>query len=267
MVKCNQGESLKVNKKGFTLLEVTLFLAISASLTIIAIAGLGPRLRNVRFTQSVRTVESAVSAEFASSVSGQNTRPDNFVCEKASNFGWYPKISTGSATTSGSSKDCVINGALVVFRETSMSFYSIVSLRESVGTPSACSNMSFEVIRDCFKARIARGTIPFTSSLAEPPEVRSVSYQNGVGAESSIRDDGKFLAFGSVQNPNGTDRYQFFHLDGADAGFGQPQLSATNSATSVAKPYVCLKLSGRSAKLSFSVDSTKPKVEFGECSV
>ena len=69
-----------MNTKGFTLLEVSLFLAVSGALGLIAFVGLGPRLRNVRFTQSIRLIESTINAQFAASQSGQNNRPANFIC-------------------------------------------------------------------------------------------------------------------------------------------------------------------------------------------
>ncbi len=240
-------------------------------MAVIALVGLGPRLRNVRFTQSVRGIESSIVSEFGSSASGQNARLDNFVCTATGGAGSYPLIAVatpGNTTVPGGSKDCVINGVMILFRDSAFEFYSIVSLREPVNTGVVCATAStFETVRDCYKARVARGTVPFQSVLTEPPERRVYSYQNGVKAESSIQNDGKPFAFGSIQNPNGTDRYQFFHLDGANAGFMQPQLSSSNTAGVVSKPYVCVKLAGRSAKISFSVDSTKPTVTYESCTI
>ncbi|MBP9738481.1 hypothetical protein KBD20_02205 [Candidatus Saccharibacteria bacterium] len=256
-----------MNTRGYTLLEVTLFLTISAALTAAAIAGLGPRLNNVRFTQSVRGVESSITEQFSASNFGENNRPAGFTCVKASWWGVeYPSISNSASTATGGAKDCVINGRLIVFEPTRMLVYTVVSLRDSVGTPAACSSISFEIIRDCYKPRTARGTIPFQTTLTEPPEKTVINYQNGLTATSSINNDGKLLAFGTVQNPNGTGRYQFFHLDGANAGYNKPDLNSANTATSVANPSVCFKMSNRTAKLSFSTTSTIPVIKFEECS-
>lgn len=247
---------------GFTLLEVMLFLAISGVLTTIAIVGLGPRLTNVRFTQAVRGTEATINRQFQTSRSGENNRPDNFVCTKENLFGFYPKISAGSGVA-GSSNECVINGTLVVFRETEMQFYSLVSLRESVGPEVTCSQKSFERIYECHKTRIARGTVGFT----EPPSKIAVTYGNGVVAQSSVNNDGNVLAFGTLQDPNGTQRFQFFHTKGALAGASEQILSSTNTNTSVLRPYACLNLSGRSAKITFNVQSSVPAVTFEECTV
>ena len=247
---------------GFTLIEVTLFLAISAGLIVVALVGFGPRLRNVRFTQSVRATEAAISKEFSASAAGSNSRSDSFSCVRGSDAGLtVPQISSASSKIAGGSDQCVINGALLVFEADKMVSYPIVSLRlPASGQPSSCTSASdLETILNCYRPRVV-------SSDVEQPQKQEIRYQNGVSSTSSLRNDGKPLAFGSVQNPNGTEKYQFFHIDGTNLD-GQAQIWPDNTEAFVAKPYTCLSLGGRTAKISFTVVSTKPTVMFEECTV
>ena len=249
-----------MNKKGFTLLEVILFLAISSGMAAIAFIGLGPRLRNVRFTQSVRAIESTVSSELTKPSSGKNERPSTHTC--TANSG-YPQVTNQSPTSTGAAEACVSNGTLLVFLNNKIRSYSIVSLRGDATMPDSCSADDLQTIITCFKPTVLRGT---DSGRQELPQPKDVTYGNGVLAESSINSQP--LAFGVIQSPHSTERFQFFYTTSNDLWWtNNNRLSAVNSVASVDKPYVCFKLAGRSAKLLLSTSSPTPKVTYEACSV
>lgn len=251
---------------GFTLLEVMLFLAISAALIIIAVIGLAPRLRNVRFTQSVKATETAITEKFSASASGANNRSSNFTCKSTTAFSVsvlsIAPSPAGDENVAGGSENCVVNGALVVFEQGNMVFYSIVSLREpKPGAPESCKSVTtLDNLLTCYTPRV-------TGKTNEPPEKQVVAFKNGVTSTSSIQMNNKPLAFGTIQNPNSTDRYQFFHLNGDLVMTSQAQLWPDNTEPAVAQPYACLKLDSRIAKIRFSADSIKPVVTYEGCTV
>lgn len=249
---------------GFTLLEVILFLAVSGALAVIALIGLGPRLRNVRFTQSVRTAEAAINREFYASSFGTNTRPENFECRVAGDELEIGPSSGADPVVTGGSEACVINGVLAVFGPTGMSFYSIVSRRQPYlaagATAEECdAPADVTTLLNCYTPRVAGGA-------NQPPVPRTNGFQNAVTAQSSLENNGKPLAFGTIQNPNGTQKFQFFYTD-AEIPFVPTQIVSSDVKTAVLNPYACLELGGRSAKISFTSGSVKPTVTFEECSV
>ena len=142
-----------MNTKGFTLLEVSLFLAVSGALGLIAFVGLGPRLRNVRFTQSIRLIESTINAQFAASQSGQNNRPANFICQSS---GGGLSVSALADNPVGSSEDCVINGKVVYFENNKMTFYSVISRRSPlpVSGVDCLTTSSLSELQRCYTPRL-----------------------------------------------------------------------------------------------------------------
>lgn len=59
---------------GFTVVEVTIFLAITALMLTIALMGTGRTINNARFTDSVRSFESFMQRQFDETLNGVNSR-------------------------------------------------------------------------------------------------------------------------------------------------------------------------------------------------
>jgi type II secretory pathway pseudopilin PulG len=247
-----------VNAKGFTLLEVTLFLAISGALGMIAFLGLGPRLRNVQFTQSIRLVENTINNQFTDSLTGKNTRPDGFVCN--GNPDGTLKISTaigGADISVGSSTNCVINGKMVFLEQDQMTFYSIVSRRIGIG--SNCTNPdTLDDVESCFHPRIT-GVVP-----DEPPISTSVAYSNGVKVKFPEPPATSYRGYGYIQSPNGVKKFNFFYNDVIASG---PELTNGNTTVSGGPLKACFELADRQAQLELTVENIKPKVSFEGCSL
>lgn len=274
-----------MNKNGFTLLEVVLFLAISSALAVIAFAGLTPRLNNVRFTQSVRGSEAIIAKQFTASTLGENSRSDLYSCQQGTNsFGKYypqivpdpsiadPRSDSVAGVARGASSTCVVNGKIVLFEADKMVFFSLVSFRKSPYPADGCEGQinDFASLVDCYKTRIARGKILW---FDEPPDRVEIKYQNGATASSDI-GNGNQLVFGYVQNPENTDKYQFFYIFGSplnvntnpDVNSENQPVESANTRETVSKPWVCLNLGTRKAKMSFSTNNLLPKVEYDvEC--
>ena len=73
-------KSLRQSRSAFTIIEVVLFLAITGGLFLIAFAGLQSRNEAVRFSQSVRLLESLLQQQQGYVFNGTVTQQNNLVC-------------------------------------------------------------------------------------------------------------------------------------------------------------------------------------------
>jgi type II secretory pathway pseudopilin PulG len=228
-----------MNKRGFTLLEVTLFLAISSSLALVAFVGLGPKLRNVRFTDSMRGVEASVQKTVTDSRSGLSKNSE-LLCKKmerqvtlnGQNVTNYFSIIDGGAQA-GSSQDCVLNGVFIDFNknQNKVLYQTIASLRERRTGASCNSANDAARMYECF------GAFPVdnTSSNSE------YSLTNGL-----------------VQTSSGT-RHAYYYLDPET---NQPYTTLVSDGNYVDEMQVCYKLDSRVASLNFTTKSIDPEVSF-----
>jgi type II secretory pathway pseudopilin PulG len=136
-----RGEEQK--QGGFTIIEVILFLAITALLLTIALIGTGGSIQAGRFTDSVRTTESHVQKQFSDVLNGVNPRASNLTCDNSGNV-----TESGSGTPVGRT-NCVLMGRLMAFTNGQSEF----TVRPVVGVaPSSftdTSNMTdFELIHN-----------------------------------------------------------------------------------------------------------------------
>lgn len=258
-----------MNKKGYTLLEVTLFMAISSLLALTAFVGLGPRLRNARFTDSIRSTESSFAKEMQASQSGANFRDSSSGCGINDVAGSKVPDLTATASEPGASGNCVINGKLSVFNNDAVEYFSIISLRSKKTNESDCKDTAtFEKILACYKPQIVGS--PY---LPAPTERK---YSNNV--ELTATDDiTKFLpspnnklSYGYLSDPSTGSAYRFFYKEpgsvAGGAGFSDKwRLSGSNTVSDPTETrFVCLGLPPRSAKISFTTASIKPVVKFDE---
>lgn len=229
-----------MSTRGFTLMEVTLFLAISSALSLVAFVGLGPRLRNVRFTDAVRGVEASVTKAVSDARLGKG-QTGGFVC---SSDGSALVLKKEEQSTAGTSQACVIAGVTVFFKNdtTQLQYQQVVARRTKT---ASCANVSLETFYNCYQAR------PLLEADGIPPG--TVDYANGLRQTSSsvvldgteTKPDG--VAIGYVRDPETNKEYLFINGKGEN---------------STAK--VCYALGGRKASLNFSTDSIEPKVIFDD---
>lgn len=87
---------------GFTVIEVMLFLGISAMLVLVAILGTGSVIRSVRFTDSVRSAHGFVQEQYDEILNGVNPRDAAAICGAAG------PVAAGKS-------DCLMLGKLIYF--------------------------------------------------------------------------------------------------------------------------------------------------------
>jgi type II secretory pathway pseudopilin PulG len=113
-----------VRERGFTVVEVTLFLAITGMLFLIALAGTGNTIRSVRFSDSGRSLNAYVQQQYDDIINGLNNRTGAEACAGGI-------VSPGSQPVGTSS--CLLLGKLVVFQVNS----PIAHVYNVVGTEPA----------------------------------------------------------------------------------------------------------------------------------
>ncbi|MCA9309424.1 hypothetical protein KC973_03535, partial [Candidatus Saccharibacteria bacterium] len=167
-----------MNRRGYTLLEVSLFLAISGALTLVAIVALGPRLNNVRFTSNMRGLQENITKEFINAEGGTSRAVDGSCSVGAD------KITiSASGDSAGSRADCVLVGKLVTFTDTKVLYRSVVASYLDVPS-SECNTISdkggFDGVRSCNVATVineGQGEYGYPGGLAIEPITRgSIGY-------------------------------------------------------------------------------------------
>lgn len=265
-----------MNTKGYTLLEVMLFLAISGALGLTAFIGLGPRLANARFTSSIRSLESNFTKEMQESQSGLNTKDNLSGCtsELSALSGLYEPFIDPNGTVGsepGASGTCVINGNLAVFSKETVEYYSIVSLRKKDNVDECRSITDYNSMITCYQPMVVFGF------GVQTPKTRKTNYaykvkllQTDTLTNVTPGDISKPIAFGYVADPNTGATYQFFHTK-SDRIFPDEWRLVTANTTidSTRNRYACFGLDSRRAKVSFNTSSIKPVVQFesAECPV
>lgn len=106
--------------EGYTIIEVSLFLGISALLLTMALAGTGLSIRTTRFADSTRSLHAFVQQQYDDLLNGVNSRVGNESCNSGS-------VNTGVPQTPGTS-NCLYMGRLILFPQGSsdLQVYSIV---------------------------------------------------------------------------------------------------------------------------------------------
>lgn len=116
--------------EGYTIIEVSLFLGISALLLALALVGTGLSIRTTRFTDSTRSLHSYVQQQYDDLLNGVNSRFGTESCSSG-------VVSTGTSQTPGTS-NCLYMGKLIVFKPSS----STVTTYNIVGTEPATVDYS-----------------------------------------------------------------------------------------------------------------------------
>lgn len=131
------------NKKGFTLIEVVLFLAITGLMLIGVLIGIGARVAVQRYNDTVQDVDDLLTKTYASVINVENSREDvafnqaycnGYLQDKALQQGKSvgEVINTTDSTHAGRSR-CAIYGKLLTFGEQNgrVNIYTVIGRLES----------------------------------------------------------------------------------------------------------------------------------------
>lgn len=117
-----------LRSQGFTIIEVSIFLAVSGLLITIALLGTGNVIQRTRFSDSGRSLNSYLQQQYDNILNGVNTRLGQEECNAS-------QVDTNSSQAPGMS-NCLFLGKLIVFKRNS----STVQTFDIVGTEPANPN-------------------------------------------------------------------------------------------------------------------------------
>jgi hypothetical protein len=106
-------------QRGFTVIEVTLFLGITGLLFVIALLGTGGTIRTVRFSDSGRSTAAYVQRQYDDIINGLNSRLGTENCVAGV---------VGSTSQTPGTSDCLLMGRLLLFTKNSdrINVYNVI---------------------------------------------------------------------------------------------------------------------------------------------
>jgi type II secretory pathway pseudopilin PulG len=140
---------------GFTIIEITLFMAITGLLFLVAVAGTGNTIRTFRFNDSARSVESFAQKQYDDVINGLNNRTSDVSCNNGT-------VDTSAGQTIGSS-NCLLMGKLVVFRTGN----PVVTTYNVIGTEPSGVNYSLgdDALISAFQPQAVTNTATSTYTI------------------------------------------------------------------------------------------------------
>lgn len=176
--------------EGYTIIEVSLFLGISALLLTVALVGTGLSIRTTRFTDSTRSLHAYAQQQYDDLLNGVNSRFGTESCNSG-------VVNTGASQTPGTS-NCLYMGKLLIFKKNSSDVvtYNIVGTEPSNAdysksdealiydfTPTVITNVGVETYNIPWRATISGSKRPADgvgvdafALIRSPRSTRIVSY-------------------------------------------------------------------------------------------
>lgn len=174
---------VRVSSHGFTVLEVMIFLAVSAGLLVSTTLVLSGQQRKTQFTQAVREVESQIQDIINDVATGYYANTNNFTCS-ASGASGRPVIVAAASNTQGANRGCIFLGRAIQFavngtNESGVNIYNVVGRQEVI---VGAFTREVKDLDQAVPTAIAPGSgaVPGTSTI--PDGITSVTLNNGLRA-------------------------------------------------------------------------------------
>lgn len=198
------------NRGGFTLFEVMITMAVSASMLVVAIVMFGGQQRKVQFAQGVQDIRQTVQDVITSTSTGYF--PSSTYTCSASLTG--PVLGAGGEQ--GANKECIFMGKAMHFKDNQVDVYPIAGNRVDASVAGAVFQTALpKAIPELVTSKVFRSNI----------RLYEVWWADNVTSHSS---DGRLFVFAST--PNGTG----LAANGDSFNSGTQKIQAYSSGTSPA---------------------------------
>ncbi len=169
----------KTSNRGYTILEVLIFLAVSGFILVAALIAVNGRQEQIQYQQGVRDVDLAIQATINDVSNGYFPR-DDFNCEDDGSS--ILSISAFSGSEQGTRKDCVFAGKALIFNENNVTTSTIAGLRPALGSPGSLSSAKLTPLNG--------PAVNLDVSIENPWGLRVVKFTDESGA-----DDLEYVAY------------------------------------------------------------------------
>lgn len=143
---------------GFTIIEISIFMAISGLLLLVAILGTSNSINTNRFNDSVRSAQGYLQKQYSDILNGVNPRDDNHACDASTG-----QVGSGSQVVGTS--DCLLMGKLIQFTKNSSTFttYYVIG---SIPVTQPAPGLSDDVLIALYKPHVVPSVANETYNLA-----------------------------------------------------------------------------------------------------
>jgi type II secretory pathway pseudopilin PulG len=136
-------------ERGFTIIEVMLFLAVTGALFAALMIGVGTGVTQQRYLDSVRSFKALVQNQYAAVINTENQNITTQQCDPSTGA-----IQSGARGNWGAS-DCVILGRAIVVRSDNKVEVSSVTAPDMTDNDAARSSNDIDVFASYFKPQLA----------------------------------------------------------------------------------------------------------------
>lgn len=171
--------------EGYTIVEVSLFLGISALLLVVALVGTGLSIRTTRFTDSTRSLHAYVQQQYDNLLNGVNSRFGTEACTSGT-------VDTSVSQTPGTS-NCLFLGKLMVFSNGSSDITTYNIIGSEPANPDY--SQSDELLIYNFTPTIVRNA---------GVETYNIPWQATLSGSRRIVDNRAVDAFAIIRSPRST---------------------------------------------------------------
>lgn len=102
-------------RRGYTILEVMIFLAITSVMFIYAVVAIGGRQKQIEYNQSVRDLESTIADVVNDVSAGYYPKSTTITCSVSGSGALARAVFSAGTTEQGGSSDCALVGKTLIF--------------------------------------------------------------------------------------------------------------------------------------------------------
>lgn len=189
-------------QQGFTIIETTLFLAITGLLIMMMVAGTGAALNIQRYRDATESFKSLVQQQYADLSNVQNGRTNNWTCDATSTV-----IEDGSNDKTRGQSNCFLVGKYMRIEDGAISTYAVLASRNGSIPLNDIQSMVQNYVMNVSTSEVEERTMEWGTQIAWATagtvDMRSVTTPRSIGI-LFIRspDSGQIYTFSSDSVPS-----------------------------------------------------------------